>query len=175
MNYQKDIKIDKFRLDDHWEEQSDLTIKYCDLSVDANKIKEQDEQKVEVLEEDLKTLLAELVLEVKSNFAKYGFDKSPSDSTASSWAITQQSYKDKQKELRKIKEQLIESRDRSFRLRNAAKEFENRRHNLEYLTKLFFYGYYSENGRDSKIDKEGKFDDMHKKLNESMRNRNERK
>ena len=181
LNYQEDIKIDKYHLDTCWEEQQELSIKYSELSVDANKQKEQSELNVEIIEEDLKTILANLVLEVKFNYRDYNFEKPPSDSAANAWAITQDKYKEKQQELREVRKEAIEARDLAFRLRNVAREFSERRFSLQELTKLFLNGYYSESGRDIREQANNIIEEnqgvktaksLNNKLNDSMERRN---
>lgn len=165
MSYKEDIEIDKYDLANEWENNSSLCIKYSDLSVQANNIKERSELKVQKLEDDLKNIIAELSLKVKFKYKDYGFEKPPSDTSASSWAITQEEYKNKRNELYIAKEECIKDRDLAFRLRSAAKEFSERRFALQNLQQLYINGYYSDSGRDKK-------NTINENLNESMQRRN---
>lgn len=160
MSYKKDIKIDKYDLDNEWRKQSSLVVKYGDLSVEANKMKEWEEINVERLDAELKEMLAYLSLKVKQNFRENGFEKQPTDASATAWAITQDEYKQKRSELFNSKEDAVKARNLAFKLRNVARAFEERRFSLQNIQQLFLADYYSDSGRDKQ-----------NSVNESMKKR----
>jgi len=145
MGYKEDVVVDKYSLDTCWEEQSSLFMKYADISIDCNIEKDHAEIVVEKLESELKEAMAFLVLDVKNNFKKHGFEKAPSDTTAASWAILQQEYKDKRDQLFKAKEELNDKRNQAYRIRNAVSAFADRKMSLQNLQTLYLNGYYSDN------------------------------
>ncbi len=144
MGFKEDIGVDKYSLDTCWEEQATFLMQYSELSNDANVLKDHAEMVVEKKESEIKEITAQLTLDVKFKFKDYGFDKPPSDTTAAAWAITQNEYKVKLEELISAKEDLIDKRNKSYRLRNAVSAFADRKAALQHLQTLFLNNYYAD-------------------------------
>lgn len=129
MNYTEELYIDETALDVEWLKQSEKFMRVSRLSakVDAE---------VRRLEEKMKVLRSELILEVNGNPKLLGKGLKPTGQTMEAYFRTHKKHKE-------IKEQLNEAQYRADVLRSAVFAFQNRKTALENLVTLHGQQYFS--------------------------------
>jgi hypothetical protein len=184
MSYSEDLKINKYDLENLWEDHQDRYMEYAEAYADA--VKNRDDAKEELAfrkaeaQDELDRTKAELDQEIRKNYESYGFVKI-TDPLVNHWIIVQPSYKKTLSSYRKIireySKKLNAAEYEVNVLEGAKKAFEHRKTAMDNLTRLMLGGYFS--GKPSKDVKEivkekreQKRDDaMHETLNSSIKKR----
>jgi hypothetical protein len=187
LSYSEDLKIDKYDLENLWEDHQDRYMTYAETYAEA--VKNRDEAKEELTfrkaeaYDELERVKAELDQEIRKNYEKYGFVKI-TDPLVNQWVIVQPQYKQALASYRKI------IREYSKKLNTAEyevnvldgvkKAFEHRKIAMDNLTRLMLGGYFS--GKPSKDVKEivkekreqKRDDTMHETIATSLKKRKEK-
>jgi len=130
MSYAEDIFLDHHNLDEEWIKQSSLYFKYASLHADAI-------AKRDSLKEELEVVKAELFVKIQKDWAKYGFEKKPTDGVA-------KAFVDQEEEVAEITEEVIEANKEVNILASAKVAFEHKKKALENLTTLWVQNWHSE-------------------------------
>lgn len=149
MGYKDDLEIDKYALDEEWEKQSLLYMKWAERHAEA--IKERD-----ILWQKKKVLRAELDQEIRQSFMYEGmkFTETLIDSKIRM-----------RKEYQEVQERLIEANKNVNVLDSAKWAMDSKKKALENMTSLWLGGYYSE----PRIPAEAREQSYKKKSNEVKR------
>lgn len=128
LSYKEDMKVDRFNLEIELERHTHIYLKYMDLEVEAQDIRDKLERRVDLIK-------AEMDAKVRSNPKRYGIEKI-SEGAIKSVVIKSQQYQEAEEEyLRAVK--------RARTLSGIMKGMEHRKASLKELTSLFTNGYYT--------------------------------
>lgn len=133
-NFEKDLSINKFKLDEECISHSSLYFRYAEAQQEAKK-------RVSVLKNNLELILSERNLAIRDELAKSGtkFTESMIDKLVAS-----------DEEVIKAKNKLLEAESIYGKLTVAVQAMDTRRSELDNLTKLYCAGYFSlPNGNNS--------------------------
>lgn len=140
MNYNDDLIIDKYSLDDMLEKQPVIYMRYQEKSKEKQKNVDDLKIEIDIIKNDLKTKEGELFVKYK-NLKIDG--KTPNDSVVNGMVLMDESRKKIfEKMIKKQKEYNKAVYDYGI-LDAAVKSFEQRKKSLEKLTELYISGYYS--------------------------------
>ena len=152
--YNEDLKIDKYHLDEEWEDQPLLYMKWAERYAEA--IHERDQ-----LKEKMDLIRAQIDIEIRINPNTFGFDrdKKPTESAISNRILEEEEYQTATEEFLSAK--------KSVNILQGVKEaMEHKKKALEAETSLFIGGFYSE----PKIPQKAR-EDSSKAITESIRRR----
>lgn len=130
-NYQKEIQIDEYNLDQEWKRQPALVVKYGEALADAKR-------EADMAKEQLDLTIAEVDTDIRANL---GEGKKPTESALANMVTM---HADVQSD----KQAHIEAKHRVALLSAACSAFDNRRAALENLVKLHGMGYFAEPNAD---------------------------
>lgn len=151
----QDIKINKFALDDEFENHGEKLIEYGELWSNSIGKKEKTETQVERLKDKIKEEFARLSNLIRFNYKDYGFSKFPTDKAIESAVLTHEAYKEIQNIYWNKREELAEIK----REENLHKVFYfsimGKKDHLEELAKLHLNGYYSNSNKKKSFNKQG--------------------
>lgn len=128
LNYKEDMQVDRFNLEIELERHTHMYLKYMELEVEAQDIRDRLERRVDLIK-------AEMDAKVRSNPKKYGIEK-VSEGAIKSVVIKSQQYQEKE-------EEYLLAVKRARTLAGVMKGMEHRKRALTELTSLFNSGYYS--------------------------------
>lgn len=94
------------------------------------------QEDLQIAEDNLKYLKAQLLLDIKENYQDYGFSKSPSEKIAEAAVLTQKKYRDKQREVAEIQRDV-------HLTAGVVKSLEGANNNLRKSCDLFAVGYWA--------------------------------
>jgi len=126
--YEKDLGIDPFALDEEWLRQPGLFMRYCEATAEAGKVRDKAKEKVGVVR-------AELDREIRKDPAKYGLEKMTETMVAGA-ILLQARYTE-------VADALIEADFKFNILQSAVRAFDHKRSALENEVKLWLGNYFS--------------------------------
>lgn len=126
-NYEKDLEIDKHRLDEEFVRQPVLFMEWAGLAAEAD-------AKAKRAAEKVKTIRSEIVITA----AREGI---PSISKPTGLQI--EAYYRTNSEYKEVKEEMIDAEETAALLQDAVWAFRQRKNGLEKLAELHLAGYYS--------------------------------
>lgn len=184
MSYKEDLKVNRYILDDLWEEHQDIYMEYAEDYADATKSRNDAKELLDYKKAQAKDTLAlvqsKLDNEIRSNPIKYGYEKL-TEQIVNSWIIRQEEYQTALLNLRKIVHKhalkLNEEEYRVDLLKGVKESFEHRKTSMDNLTRLMIGGYYSSKpakdvGKIVKKSHQERIEStMHEGLKESFRRR----
>jgi len=129
--YEKDLSIDKYKLDEELIIHGDLFMKWSERYADA--IEERDKSK-----ENIDIVRAGIDKDIRDNYENYDFDKKPTESAISNTIITQKKYREAINEHSKN----IHSLNIITSAREAMGQFKMKR--LDKLVDLWLAGYWAD-------------------------------
>lgn len=158
MDYEKDLKIDRYNLELEWERQPQLYVKWAENHADA--ILERDRKK-----ESLDLLKAELYMEIVKKHLEKG-DKKPTESMIANLILQHKDFK-------VASERYLEFKRDAEYLAGAKEGMQHKKTALEHLSRLFINSYYAEPNipSDAKVDSFERTDTEGKKLLKESRDR----
>ncbi len=186
MSYQEDLRINKYELEDLWEDHQDRFINWSDQYADAiekrDLKKEQLDYETNIWKEKFEQVKADLDLDIRINWQdKYELPKAPTESMVSQVMLSQPEFKEVNRTMRdkihELKLELIELDLKVNKLKGAKEAFEHRKMAMDNLTRLMLGGYYSaklpkEVREDVKAKQEEKIiEERRETLSESMQKR----
>ena len=127
LNFDQDLGIDKYRLDQECVTHSQLYYRYSEMTASAK-------NQVGVLADDLKLRMSEANIEIRNRFTK-------NEMKFTEAVITAEVEKDKT--VIKAKEELREAELNLARLQAGVSAFEHRKSQLDNIVKLYCAGYFS--------------------------------
>ena len=103
--YEVDLKVNKFKLDEEWEDQPLLYMKWAERVAEAKSDTFRAEEKLKQTKAQMKFEIekckAELDDEIRNEWDLFGFDKKPTEAAIVSCILTQEKYHTKMKEQNK--------------------------------------------------------------------------
>lgn len=145
INYEEDVKIDKYNLDELWQEHPSKVWKYGKLWARQTAIMNKQQDKCDRLQDKLKEVYAKLENKLRFSWKEYGFLKPPAAGAVDSWCIVQDEYKEKQREIYENKNILVDERERDNKLKFAYYTVSsNQKTALENEVRLYLREYYSD-------------------------------
>lgn len=146
MSYKDDLSIDKYILDEEWQEQPKKFAEWAEKEVEASFIRDKAKERLDLVK-------AELDSRIRSEPFKYGIDK-VTESSIQNTILRQQLYMEASEAL------IVATRD--VKILNVAREaFDHRKKALEKMTDLFLSNYWADKGGErlekavDKIDRDG--------------------
>lgn len=127
-DYEQDLGIDPMQLDEEWLRQPGLYMRYSEMAAEAQKVRDQAKEKVDVIK-------AELDRAIRKDPAKFGVDKI-TESVVASTILIQPEYK-------AAGDVLIDANYEYSVLQSAVRAFDHRKSALENEVKLWLGSYYS--------------------------------
>lgn len=128
LDYKSDIAIDQFALDYELIRQASLYQKYSELY--ANAAYERDR-----LKEKVEQVKADVALDVRQNFAEWGFTTKPTDAAVKETVAASERVEDAIK-------QSLESTRRANKMYGIKCSFDNKKSALESMVRLYVSGYF---------------------------------
>lgn len=153
--YEKDISIDEHQLEFELLRQPKLFLKYSELSVDANFIKDKAKEQLEVLK-------SEIDLEIRNDFAKFGFTAKPTEGAIKATILQQEEYQ-------KATDVCMQLTSTYNSLNGVKLALDHKRKSLELLVSLIIRGYSSEIKVPEEFTKKTQ-EKAHKGLNKKLSN-----
>jgi lipopolysaccharide export system protein LptC len=129
LDYQNDVTIDKYSLDEELVRQPALFMLYAKKAVKAIVTRDR-------ARENLDVVRAMLDAEIRNNWETV-FEKKPTETAITNWVIQQEKHKE-------ASEQLIEARKQAGILEAAKEALNHKKSSLGKLVELFLAGYYSD-------------------------------
>lgn len=126
-DFEKDLSINKFRLDEECLSHSSIYFKYAEACQEAK-------SEVSRADDNLKLVMAEKNLELRNYYAEKGVKTTEALITADL---------EKSEEVQKAKAELREAQEIYGKLSVAVQAMDSRRSSLDNLVKLYVAGYYS--------------------------------
>lgn len=161
MSYKNDLKIDKFNLDDAWENQALLFCEWAEKAVEASFLRDKKKENLEIVR-------AEVDMEIRREAVRSG--EKLTENAIASIIIQNSRYRNANKEL-------LEAVKNQGVLNVAREAFDHRKKALEKLTELFLAGYFAE-PRQTKTIREGREkqesatrEDQYKEMDKSITRR----
>lgn len=143
MSYREAISIDRLKLDDILEENPSKFMEWGEQWIAVKEARDVIADKLKLAKdkykENLEYVKAELFEELRINWAKYDFDKKPTDKQTENWIIVQEEYQKAVKDNKKIKKlqfQLIRADRNCNRLKLVIEAFEQKKYNMGNLVQL---------------------------------------
>ena len=127
LNFEKDLSIDKYKLDDECVTHSGLYYRYSDLEADAK-------NQVGILADNLKLKMGEVNIEIRNGFIK-------KEVKFTEAVISAEVEKDEK--VIEVREELRKAELSHSRLQAGVRAFEHRKSQLDNLVKLYCAGYFS--------------------------------
>lgn len=143
MNYREDILVDRYNLDELWEKQASLYVRYAEAYADAQAETKRADERVSLFKDDLEMVKAKLDAELRATWQEKEFKSQPTEAAISNWIIVQPLYREGVKKLRAARQDYIGRYRIERRLKAAVQGFDHRRSALEYLSRLMLGGYYA--------------------------------
>jgi len=127
--YQEDLAIDKYHLENEWDEQALLFMKWAERHVEALHIRDSLKDKMDLVK-------AQIDMNIRSEPVKFGFDKKPTEAAISNCIIEDVEYQ-------KISAEYLQAK-KDVNILQAVKEaMEHKKKALEAETSLWIGGFYS--------------------------------
>ena len=159
-DFEQDLKINKYKLDDECERHSSLYFYYADLLADAKTEKDEEEGK-------LKFMQAEEEMDLRKNpplDKETGKLLKVTDAVAKAYLGSHPKIRKQQEKLNKVKEDI-------YHLEATVNSVEHRRSKLNNLVQLYQSGYFS---KPDGYKKDNKNDSMQKDLRKNLGKRREK-
>ncbi|MCJ7747871.1 MAG: hypothetical protein MUP27_09010 [Desulfobacterales bacterium] len=128
MEYEKDLGIDPFMLDEEWLRQPGLFMKYSEAAAEAQRVRDLVKEKVDVIK-------AELDQAIRKDPAKFGLEKL-TETVVAGTILLQPKYVE-------VADALVEANFKLNILQSAVRAFDHRRSALENVVKLWLGSYFS--------------------------------
>lgn len=143
LNFKEDVKVDRYRLDEDWQEHPALYAEYASAWADAYQERERAAERLKLEKERLDDTYNRLDGEIRADWAGFGFTKAPTEAAIKSCIQKHPDYLAQRERVAQRREELVEAQATEARLSVALKAFDHRKTVLESLTKLMLGGYYS--------------------------------
>jgi hypothetical protein len=141
-NYESELAIDPFKLDEECLIQPALYGKYSRLAAEAEEKRDQLKERVDVLKTDLKKVQAEMDQKIRKNPKICGVPD-PKEAGIANGILLQPEYKAALEALHQANLDLIKAEYEWNILQGAVKAFDHRKSSLEYAVRLWERGYYA--------------------------------
>lgn len=127
-DYVKDLEIDKNALDWEWQRQSGLFLKYAEEAANANWLRDQAKENIEVIK-------SEVYKEVLEDPETFGVSKTTGDAIKAAIATDPR--------VQEVTQNYLKLKNEAEIFNSAKQAFEHKKSALEHLAKLYLSGYWS--------------------------------
>jgi len=184
MSYKDDLKINKYLLEECWENHQDLYMHYAESYAKAVRIRDDAKEELNFYksksQSEVDKVKAELDIEIRTQYHSYGYEKI-TEAIVTSWIARQYKYQETLAEYREIvREHMKKLNKAEYQvnvLDGVKRAFEHRKTAMDNLTRLMIGGYYSSKpakdvGETIKASHQERVEsEMHEGLKESFKRR----
>lgn len=150
MNYQEDLKINRYCLEEEWTDHQEKYMQYAEAYSEAVRVRDDAKEELNFYkskaQSEVDKVKAELDIEIRTKYYSFGYEKI-TEAIVASWIARQDKYQEVLAKYREIvREHMKKLNQAEYQvnvLDGVKRSFEHRKTAMDNLTRLMIGGYYS--------------------------------